>query len=228
MSMHPPMRLLVAVAAITLLLTGLAGGSVAAQDGDLTPVCIEAFETAPYVEYLTDEQIAELEATVDDGTDIPPPKIVGYPDPETGSCATVNGELPEYDPNVYTPICVPSGPDRDGPLVVQWALTHFLPAFSDPILADPETGACPGEDGPSTGEDGSSGEDEGASSGDDGSAAEAEDAASGTASETTALPRTGAGATAPDASGQVMPAALLLIAATLVGAGIVTWHWRST
>jgi hypothetical protein len=203
-----------AVAAITLMLTGMAGGSVAAQDGETTPVCIEAFETAPYVEYLTDDQIAELEATEDDGTDIPPPKIVGYPDPETGSCATENGDLKEYNPDVYTPICVPSGPERDGPLVVQWALTHYLTPASDVVLADPETGACPGDEGTSTGDDDASGGDEDTGTGDD----------SGNVSE---LPETGAGTMAENASGQAASIGLLVVAAILSGAGIVIRRARA-
>lgn len=134
------------IATLTTTLLSFAGiGTVQGEDGDdaLIAVCISSFEDPIHVEWLTEEQIAEIEALVEDPFEPPPPKIVGYPDPETGSCATENGELKDYDPDVYTPICVPSGPDRNGPLIVQLAINHYLPAYHNLVLADPVTGACP-------------------------------------------------------------------------------------
>jgi len=125
-------------AAFALLLTM----SVPASAQETIPVCIQVFEGLPGVQYLTEEQIAEIEAIVEDPQESAPPKVVGYPDPATGSCATENGELLEYDPEFSTPICVPSGADGNGPLVVQFVFTHYLPAVEDPIFADPETGSC--------------------------------------------------------------------------------------
>lgn len=131
-------------AAILSLLLVLGSGSVAAQEGEatLTSVCVQGFEQPIRVMYLTDEQIADIEQQVDDPGEPPGLEIVRYPDPETGSCATENGELMDYDPDLTTPICVPSGLRGEGPLVVQFAPNHYLPAYGDVILADPETGAC--------------------------------------------------------------------------------------
>lgn len=114
-------------------------------DGDLIPVCVQGFESTPGVEYLTQAQIDEIEATwaAYDNKDIPPPRITGYPDPATGSCATENGVPIDYDPAVYTLVCVGSGPEGDGPLVPRLAISRYLTAESDVVLADPETGACP-------------------------------------------------------------------------------------
>lgn len=140
------------IAVSVAALSSFAGvGAAHAQDSgeSLTAVCVSSFESPIVVRYLTDEQITAIEALVDDGTDIPPPKIVGYPDPETGSCATENGELKAYDPEHTTPICVPSGPEGNGPLIVMFYSNHYLPsyaAYNDVILADPETGVCPGQE----------------------------------------------------------------------------------
>ena len=227
MSIWVPNRLLLAaVAAIALLLTSLAGSSVAAQDGDLTPVCVKAFEAAPHTEWLTDAQIEEMNQLEQDPAEPPIPEIVGYPDPETGSCATENGELKDYDPDVYTPVCVPSGPNRDGPLVVQWVYSIYAVPEAGMILADPETGACPGDEGAGA-ESGDEGDD-GASTGDDTSSGADDEAASGDSSGATTLPRTGSGAMASQASEKAAPIAMLLAAATLFGAGIVTRRSRSS
>lgn len=216
-----PKWLLTAV--YVLVFSSFAGlGAVQAQttDEQVTAVCIVAFETAPYVEYLTQEEIAEIEALVEDPAEPPPPEIVGYPDPETGSCATENGELKDYDPDVYTPVCIPSGPERDGPLVVQWALTHYIIPESDVILADPVTGACPGSGTGETGEN-------------DDAAAKQDSSDDGTGtgeigeSETTALPDTGAGVVPVDASGQYISASILLAALCLLGAGVGAVHTRT-
>ena len=138
---------------VAVWLTAVASfaGTGAVQAQELTAVCVSSFESPIHVEYLTDEQIAEIEALVEDPAEPPPPEIVGYPDPETGSCATENGELKDYDPDVYTPVCVPSGPEGAGPLIVQLAINHYLPAYDAVILADPVTGACPDQE-PSTAE----------------------------------------------------------------------------
>ncbi len=120
--------------------------SVPASAQETIPVCIQGFEEGPGVQYRTQEQIADIEATVADPGESAPPKVVGYPDPATGSCATENGELLEYDPEFFTPICVPSGAEGDGPLVVQFAIPHFLTGASGVIYADPDTGSCAEED----------------------------------------------------------------------------------
>lgn len=199
---------------MSLALAALGGGTtVAAQDGELTPVCIQAFETAPYVAWLTDAEIEEINQLEQDPAEPPVPEIVGYPDPETGSCATENGELKDYNPDVYTPVCVPSGPDHDGPLVVQWVYSIYAVPEAGVILADPETGACPGDEDASTGDEDTSGGDEDTGTGDD-------------SGEVSDLPRTGAGAMAADAAHQAMPITLLLAAVVLFGAGIVTRRAR--
>lgn len=54
-----------------------------------------------------------------------------------------------------------------------------------------------------------------------------ERASSGDSSETTALPRTGSGAATPDAGDQAAPIALLLVAAALASAGLVTRRART-
>lgn len=136
-----------AALALLLVMTAFSGmGTTQAQGSDkgLIPVCVQAFESPVYVDYLTQAQIDEIEATwaAYDQSDIPPPQITGYPDPTTESCATENGVLKDYDPAFSTPVCVPSGPERDGPLVPQFVSNHYLPAYEDVILADPETGAC--------------------------------------------------------------------------------------
>jgi hypothetical protein len=205
--------ILAAIAAMALALTGLGGGSVAAQDGELTPVCVKAFEDAPHTEWLTDAPIEEINQLEQDPAEPPVPEIVGYPDPETGSCATENGKLKDYDPNVYTPVCVPSGPDRGGPLVVQWVDSIYAVPEAGVILADPETGACPGDEDASTDDEDTSGGDEDTGTGDD-------------SREVSDLPRTGAGAMTPDASEQAAPIALLLVATVLFGAGVVTRRAR--
>jgi len=140
----------VMLSAFALLLTvsALSGvGTVRAQasDDDLIPVCVQAFESPVYVDYLTQAQIDEIEAewAAYDYSDIPPAQIIGYPDPATESCATENGVLKAYDPEFFTPVCVPSGPERDGPLVPQFVSNHYLPGYEDVILTDPGTGACP-------------------------------------------------------------------------------------
>lgn len=53
--------------------------------------------------------------------------------------------LEAYDPETSTPICVPSGPEGNGPLIVEFAWNQYLPAYVDVILADQVTGACPNQ-----------------------------------------------------------------------------------
>lgn len=179
--------------------------SVPASAQETIPVCIQGFEDTPGVQYLTEAQIAEIEATVPDPNEPAPPKVVGYPDPATGSCATENGELMEYDPAIYTPICVPSGPDGDGPLVVQFGINHYLEGATDVIYADPVTGSCAEEDTSESAPGGGNSDadtDEGATSG---------------------LPNTGAGI----AAGNDHPALMIILglasaSALLFGAGLRT------
>lgn len=137
------------LAALALLLAVFAlSGSAAAQaqgSGEgLIPVCVQGFESTPGVQYLTQAQIDEIEATgaAYDQSDIPPPQVTGYPDPATGSCATENGVPVDFDPEFFTLVCVGSGPGGDGPLVPQLAINHYLGNADDVILADPATGAC--------------------------------------------------------------------------------------
>ena len=141
--------------------------SVPASAQETIPVCIQGFEGTPGVKYLTEEIIADIEATVEDPRESASPKVVGYPDPATGSCATENGSLLEYDPEIYTPICVPSGAEGDGPLVVQFAINHYLSEDSGVIYADPDTGSCAEVDTSGSapgGGDSDSGTDEGSTS----------------------------------------------------------------
>ena len=126
------------LSAFALLIT--MWGTASAQEA--IPVCIQGFEGTPGVEYYTEAQIAEIEAVVDGPGDIPSPKVTGYPDPATGSGATENGELMEYDSEFFTPICVLSGPEGDGPRVVQFAINHYLTEESEVIYAAPVTGSC--------------------------------------------------------------------------------------
>lgn len=132
--------------ALLLTVSSLSGmGAAQAQEsGDLTPVCVVGFESPVVVLYLTQAEIDEIEAewAAYDYTESPPPRITGYPDPATESCATENGVLKDYDPAFSTPVCVPSGPERDGPLVPQFVSNRYLPAYENVILADPVTGAC--------------------------------------------------------------------------------------
>lgn len=201
----------IAGAAMLALLLAMTTGPVAAQDGEgepgLTSVCVQGFEEPIHVEYLTDEQITEIEQQVDDPSEPPGPEIVGYPDPETGSCATENGELKEYDPEVSTPICVPSGLQSEGPLVVQFVSNQYLPAYNDPILADPETGACPVQESAGDGDDST---DDGTA--DDGAVADNDSAA------VSELPDTGAGVAAQQ-QGLSGLAALLAVSASMLLAG---------
>ena len=67
-----------------------------------------------------------------------------------------------------------------------------------------------------------------ADSGDDGDDTDDGDSSDDSTSGTTTLPETGAGAAARDASDQALPAALLLVAATLFGAGVVTRRSRAS
>lgn len=133
------------------------------NDRNLIPVCVQSFEAAPSVQYLNQAQIDEIETTwaAYDESDIPPSQITGYPDSATGSCATENGEPIDYDPDTYTLICVPSGPEGDGQLVPQLAINQYLQGAEDVILADPDTGGCSPEDplspAPGEGEDGATG-----------------------------------------------------------------------
>jgi len=138
------------LSAFALLLTvsaseGTDAVQAQASGDDLIPVCVQWFESPVLVEYFTQSQIDEIETTwaAYDYSDIPPPQIMGYPDPATESCATENGALKDYDPAFSTPICVPSGSERDGPLVPQFESNHYLRGYQDVILADPVTGACP-------------------------------------------------------------------------------------
>ena len=201
------------------------GANAQESDGSLTAVCLLTFESAPAVYYLTEEEIAELDTDepMNNPVGWPAPSIVGYPDPATGSCATENGELMDYDPVHYTPICVPSGPERNGPLVVQWALTHYLepwltgPDAIDIILADPETGACPldGTSEPLPGESGGADIDAGAAE----SSGSAEVATGGTDSEdgsvsVSDLPNTGIG-TSSNGSESMLLAALMAVRPSL-------------
>lgn len=121
------------------------------SDGSLTAVCISSFESPIRPAYLTDEQIEEINQLEQDPLEPPVPEIVGYPDPLTGSCATEDGVLIPYDPELNTPICVPSGPERNGPLVVVLAINHYLPGYENVVFADPVTGVCPDQEtsGPS-------------------------------------------------------------------------------
>lgn len=137
------------LSAVALLLTmsaqaGMGAAQAQETDDTLIPVCVENFESPVHVEYLTQAEIDGIEAewAAYDNSDIPPPRIVGSPDPATESCATENGVLRTYDPAFFTPVCVPSGPEGDGPLVPQFVSNHYLPGYGDVILADPVTGAC--------------------------------------------------------------------------------------
>ena len=136
------------------------GAETVTDDGELIPICVQYFESAPSVQYLTEAQIDEIEAiwAAYDQSDIPPPQITGYPDPATGSCATENGVPIDYDPDSYTLICVPSGPEGTGPLVPQLAINQYLQESEDVILADPDTGDCSPDDAsspePGEGDDG--------------------------------------------------------------------------
>jgi hypothetical protein len=76
---------------------------------DRIPVCVQWFESPVLVEYFTQAQIDEIEATwaAYDYSDIPPPQIMGYPDPATGSCAPQAGDADgtEYALQMYVRNC---------------------------------------------------------------------------------------------------------------------------
>lgn len=195
------------VIAMSVIALSTFTGSAAAQEGEetLTAVCIQGFEEPIHVEYLTDAQIAEIEGLEQDPNESPVPQIVGFPDPATGSCATENGELMEYDPDLTTPICVPSGP-RGETFVVQFVANRYLPSYENVILADPETGACPdgestepigddtmSEDEPTADETGEVGNDADDSTTDAGMTDDDTVVADHDASEVIGLPNTGSG-----------------------------------
>jgi len=140
-------KLLLIVAAIAALSSfgGVDAAQAQAAVESLTAVCLFSFESPIQVVYLTDDEITEIIQLERDPSEIPLPEIVGFPDLATGSCATENGELLDYDPKFTTPICVPSGPDGDGPLIVMFYSNHYLPsyaAYNNVIFADSVTGAC--------------------------------------------------------------------------------------
>lgn len=145
--MYRAPRLLAILASIaTLALFSSVGIAHAQGTGEsLTAVCVIAFEAPEHVRHLTDEEIERINGLEQDPFEPPVPEIVGYPDPQTGSCATENGVLKAYDPETSTPICVPSGPEGNGPLIVEFAWNQYLPGYVDVILADPVTGACPNQ-----------------------------------------------------------------------------------
>jgi hypothetical protein len=94
------------------------------------------------------------------------------------------------------------------------------------ILADPETGACPGDDGAaSTGDEETSDDGTGnTSTSDEDSGGGDDDAASG---DVSTLPETGTGAMEADASHQPGALGLLLAAVVLCGAGCLTRRVRA-
>ncbi len=146
--------LLIVAAMVALSAFARAGGSLAqGTDEPLIAVCVIAFEAPEHVRYLTDDQIERINQLERDPAEPPPPEIVGFPDPATGSCSTVNGELKAYNPETSTPICVPSGSDGNGPFIVEFAWNQYLPAYVDVILADPVTGACTNQLTPVPGDD---------------------------------------------------------------------------
>lgn len=213
------------VTAVSVVVLSTAGGEVAlAQEGEetLKAVCVQGFEDPIHVEYLTDAQIADIDGLEQDPSEPPVPQTVGYPDPATGSCATENGELMEYDPEITTPICVSAGP-RGETLVVQFVANHYLTAYDNVILADPETGACPDQDVAETPSDDSvtTGDEV---TGQNGSDSDTDTTGASTTSgsetvETTALPKTGTGAVVTQTNRHLVEAGLLLSTLVLAGAG---------
>ncbi|HYH11140.1 MAG TPA: hypothetical protein VD789_02205, partial [Thermomicrobiales bacterium] len=200
--------------------------------GELIPVCVQGFESTPHVQYLTQAQIDEIEATWADydQSDIPPPQITGYPDPATRSCATENGVPIDYDPEIYTLVCVASGPEGDGPLVPQLAINHYLDTDTA-ILADPDTGACSQDETTDDEEAGSSEETgdsatedaSGESVSGDGSEGAERDGADDDDGEVTSLPSTGVGVTATEADS---PALVLALGGFAALVGFVTLRLR--
>ncbi len=207
MSKRSPIGLLVAaLAAVSLLLAGLAGDSVAAQD-DAT-VLLRAFacpDASPSDPFAECEHMIGATFTIEaNGAETAESPVTTVADVGIGPGATLT---------------VPAGADLTITLV-SGAPDGYVPAAGfDPFSANVDDLPQVGFGGESTGPGVTFIAVPGDTSGDDGGdddAGESDDGSSGT----TTLPETGTGSAG--ASNQAMPAALLLIAATLFGAGMVT------
>lgn len=208
----------VVLATLSLLLAMIASGSTAmAQDGEIG-ILLRSFacpNDAPVNEWEECDGIVGAVYRVEvDGVEIAESPVTTVR--ETGVAHGVFFQVPASGESItVTPLS--GAPDGYAPAA------GFDP-FTANIADLPEVGMGGESSGPGIvliytpdGED----------TGDDDSSTGDDDAASGDSSETSTLPRTGAGETAADASETTAPMALLLMAATLFGAGIVTRRQRS-
>lgn len=214
----------VALAAMSLLLATLAGGiGAAAQDGDFG-ILLRSWacpNDAPGDVWEECDGIVGATYRVEvDGAEIAESPVTTVR--ETGVSHGVFFQAPASGVTI-TVTQVSGAPDGYAPA------PGFEP-FTANIADLPEVGMGGESSGPGiTFVNAPIGDEAGnddTSTGDDGAATHDGDTSSGDSSGPTTLPRTGAGTTTADASNQAAPIALLLAAAALLGAGMVTRRSR--
>ena len=211
MSNRSPIRLLAAaVAAVSLLLAGIAGGPVAAQDDETVLLrafaCPDASPSDPFTE--CEHMIGATFQVEANGAETAESPVTTVADMGLGPGASLT---------------VPAGADLTITLL-SGAPAGYVPAPGfDPFSANVDDLPQVGFGGESTGPgvtfiavpSDTSGDDDGEDTGD-------------STSGTTTLPDTGAGAAAQHAGDQALPAALLMVAAMLFGAGVITRRFRAS
>jgi hypothetical protein len=209
----PKWHLLTALAALALMLASLAGGSAAAQSSDDIGIMFRSWacpNATPGNEW--DECDAVIGGTYRveaDGTETADSPVTTVQDTGIGSGVLIR---------------VPNGTTTITVTQLSGAPDGYVPAPGfDPFTANIDELPQVGFGGESTGPGITFFNVPAGDDGDDSS----DDTDSGDgSSDTTALPQTGAGVTGASASDQAVPAALLLAAVTLFGAGIATRRSR--